>query len=161
MSINQKLIEEARELVSKSHVGSVTARELDKAIGLLRKMIDNADRINPKQSEPVPDNQELKKVLESLGIDRSKVIDGSMERTYSYMWRTEAAWPAGGTYEADAPRNLGDKMVAQKMTSKLTIDIIGRHSAGRELPSSSSDYTRSRIESMDVGDWVFLKDHAA
>ena len=152
----EKLVEEAREFVSKSHVGRVTARELDHAILLLRRMVDAADRSRPAIPAPPRGNPELDKVLASLGIDPNAVIDASTEVSARYMWRTEAAWPAGGTYEADVPRNSGDKMVAQRLTTKATIDIVGRHPDGVELPSTSEDYTRSRIETIDHGDWTSL-----
>lgn len=101
-------------------------------------------------------NPELAAILDRRGIDMSTVIDATLEVRYEYIWRTKVAWPGGGTYEAELPRNHDDEIVARKATSTVTVEILGRHTEGQMLPVTSGDLERSRVEFVDEGPWVFF-----
>lgn len=101
-------------------------------------------------------DERLKEVLQRNDIDPATVIDAQMEMRAEHMWRTKAAWPAGGMYEGQ-PRNFDDVMVAQRVTTRATVDVVGRHPEGKLLMVESGGLERSQVEVVDVGPWVFEK----
>lgn len=96
----------------------------------------------------------FEELLRRNDISPEAVIDANITRQPSYMWRTKADWPAGGTYEAPFPRNGDDEPVAQKVDTVAVVEIVGRHPRGVLLPVSD-DFERSRVEISEHGNWVF------
>lgn len=97
----------------------------------------------------------LVELLGRHGIDPATVIDATTEARCAYMWKTLADWPEGGTYEADEPRDPSDQIAGTKVTTTVRLDLVGTHPGARLLPVESGSVTRSRLEIVDEGAWVF------
>lgn len=102
-------------------------------------------------------DEQMKAQLERAGIDPKTVIDGTVEHSCTYMWRTPQAWPIGGTYEAAIPRSMEDRMVGSKATETLTVEIVGTHPESTNVVFASHEGVRSTVTVVNEGDWVFTE----
>lgn len=145
------------------------ARAVAKADGtniseVIRSFLQSYVDRNRALRTPRAMTDEIKTMLSRSGIPESSVADWSVDVNYSHMWRTKAAWPAGGTYEADNPRNFDDEMVARKATARAELTVLNPDRTALEraerfemLPVTSDDQPNLyRLVVVDRGQWEFF-----
>lgn len=131
---------------------------------VIRSFLESYVERNRALRTPRSMPDEIKEMLSRFGIPESSVADWSVDVNYSHMWRTKAAWPAGGTYEAENPRGFDDEMVARKATTQAELTVLNPDRTALEraerfeiLPVSSDDQPNLyRLVVIDRGQWEFF-----
>jgi hypothetical protein len=120
-----------------------------------------ADLIEQKEAEAeaarrAADDTWLRGVCERQGVDANTVLRDTIrqEVRYHYMWRSPLEWPAGGTYEADTPRDFQDEIVGQRATSTVNMTVVGEHPGARRRVSTEYG-TLSELGFVDESPWIF------
>ncbi|WP_217183393.1 hypothetical protein [Streptomyces sp. AC495_CC817] len=101
---DEQLIEEARAFVAQSHVGRVTARELDRAILLLRRMVESAEAAHTLTNDEREDEHQAQMVaFEGAKLDARnsmrhdphvwhEALEDALDKVLPAVWHAAAGF---------------------------------------------------------------------